>query len=195
VRRPSLTEIANGLAGTFLLARMDRGGLHFLDGSPDGFWKSFFAAVLLAPFFALMLWAGRYADMAEADLFAVFLIEGVAYVGAWFFWPVIVSELCRAMALPFDVRKYIVACNWSEVWIMLLRLPVVTLGVWGVLGDGLYATISLIVLLLVLGYRFVLARDVLPAQTPVAVGFAILDFMAGMLWRAGTEMAVAPYLG
>ncbi|WP_417518191.1 hypothetical protein [Minwuia sp.] len=191
---PTRTEIANGLNGTLLLARRDPAGVGWLDGSVDGFWKSFFAAVLLAPFYALMLWIARYADMPDADLGSVFLIELASYAGAWFFWPMIASELCRFLDQGFDARRYIVACNWSEVWIMLIRLPIVTLGVVGLLGGGIYSTLTLIALIVVLAYRYVIAKETLPANAAVAWGFAFADFLAGMLWRAGTEMAVAPYL-
>ena len=84
---PSRPEIANALNGTWMLVKRDRGGVSWLDGSVDGFWKSFFAAVLLAPFYGLMLWMARYSTVEDADFTAVFLVEAAAYAGAWLFWP------------------------------------------------------------------------------------------------------------
>lgn len=192
--RPTRQEIANSLYGTLMLARQDKGGVEWLDGSVSGFWKSFFAAVLLAPFYALMLWMARYSAMPEADMTAVILIEAVSYVGAWLFWPVIASEICRYLDPSMDCRKYIVGCNWSEIWIMLVRLPLVTIGISGLLGEGSYAMFSLIMMIAVLYYRYVIARDTLPAATPVAVGLAIADMMVGLLWRTGTDLAILPWL-
>lgn len=191
---PSRPEIANALNGTWMLVKRDRGGVSWLDGSVDGFWKSFFAAFLLAPFYMLMLWMARYSTMPEADMTAVILIEGVAYAGAWLFWPVIASEICRYLDPKLDARTYIVACNWSEVWIMALRLPLLTLAVSGLFSDGTYAFFSLIAMIAVIYYRYIIARETLPAPTPLAVGMAITDLMAGMMWRMGTDMAVLNYL-
>jgi hypothetical protein len=177
-----------------MLVKQDRGGVSWLDGSADGFWKSFFAAVLLAPFYALMLWLARYSTVPEADLTAVVLIESVSYVGAWLVWPVIASEICRYLDPSMDSRTYIVGCNWSEVWIMLIRLPVVTLGVSALLADGSYAMVSLILMVAILYYRYVIARETLPATTSIAVGLAITDLVVGLLWRTGTDLAVQPWL-
>lgn len=191
---PSRPEIANALNGTWMLVKRDRGGVSWLDGSVDGFWKSFFAAALLAPFYGLMLWMARYSTMEDADFTAVFLVEAAAYAGAWLFWPIVASELCRFLDPKMDVRTYIVACNWSEIWIMALRLPLLTLAVSGLFSDGVYALFSLMAMIAVLYYRYVIARETLPAATPVAIGLAITDMMAGILWRMGTDMAVLSWL-
>lgn len=177
-----------------MLAKQDEGALHRLDGSVDGFWKSFYAAVLLAPAYALMLWMGRYGQMEGIDVGAVFFVEATAYIGAWLFWPVLASEVCRVLDPKLDARTYIVACNWSELWIMLVRFPLLALLVSGVFSDGLYAMVSLITLLAVLYYRYLIARQTLPAETPFATGIAITDLIAGLLWRFGTDMAVAPWI-
>lgn len=192
---PSRTEIANALFGTWMLVKMDRGGANWLDGSADGFWKSFFAAVLIAPFFALMLWLARYAEATEANMTAVWAIEAVSYVGAWMFWPVIAGALCQYLDPSMDARRYIVACNWSEIWILMLRMPLLLIAVSGLADQSLYALLSLAALIAVLFYRFQIARHTLPAPTGAAIGLAIADMMAGLLWRTGTDMAVLPYLG
>ena len=191
---PTRQEIANHLYGVWLLARRDRGGVGWLDGSVDGFWKSFFAAVLIAPFFGLALWLAIYSTADEADLTAIFFIEAVSYVGAWFFWPLIASELCRLIDPDLDARTYIVACNWSEIWIMMLRLPLLALGVSGLLDTAVTQFLGLLFLIVVLFYRFTIARHTLDAPMPVAAGLTFVDMMSGRLWRSGTDLAVLPWL-
>ena len=52
----TLTEnMATSLYGAYRLARADKSGLNYFDASIDGFWRSFFAAVVIAPLFALFL--------------------------------------------------------------------------------------------------------------------------------------------
>ena len=52
---PSTTEIAYAFYGAWRLAHLDASGLKYFDTSLDGFWKSFFAAVLVAPAYALIV--------------------------------------------------------------------------------------------------------------------------------------------
>ena len=52
---PSVTEIAYALYGAWRLARLDSGGMGYFDRSIAGFWKSFFAALLVAPGHILLL--------------------------------------------------------------------------------------------------------------------------------------------
>ena len=46
---PSPLEIAYGIYGAWRLARLDVTGMEVFDRTVAGFWKSFFAAVLVAP--------------------------------------------------------------------------------------------------------------------------------------------------
>ena len=42
-------QIARGIRGALLLARFDARGMEYFDLSVEGFWDSFFGAVLAAP--------------------------------------------------------------------------------------------------------------------------------------------------
>lgn len=192
---PSKQEIANGLFGVLMLAKLDRGGANFLDDTPDGFWKSFFAGVMLAPFSALLLWVVHYSDTPEGtDLGAIALIEIVGYAGAWLVWPVVAWELTGLAGARARCRKYVIACNWSEVWIMALQLPVAVLFASGALGEAAMGLIYLVMLILILSYRFILARDVLELQAGTASGFAIADMMVAVLWQWLVDAGIEPYL-
>jgi len=53
---PSAREMMYALYGAYRLARFDAGGMRYFDASIDGFWRSFFAAVLIAPFYLIYQW-------------------------------------------------------------------------------------------------------------------------------------------
>lgn len=73
---PKFSEIATALYGAYRLARLDPQGMQYFDLSIGGFWRSFFAAVLMAPFFALLilLQAGEdyFAEAAGAEFAGYF---------------------------------------------------------------------------------------------------------------------------
>ena len=52
---PTAGETLRALYGAYRLARLDAGGMAYFDSSIGGFWRSFFAAVLVVPFYALLL--------------------------------------------------------------------------------------------------------------------------------------------
>ncbi|PJK30370.1 hypothetical protein [Minwuia thermotolerans] len=192
---PSKPEIAAGLVGALMLAKLDRGGIGLFDDTVSGFWKSFFAAVLLAPFSALLLWVVHYSRAPEGtDLGAIAVIELVGYAGAWLVWPVAAFELTRLAGVQDRCRRYIVACNWSEVWIMALQLPVAVIFASGALGDDGKALIYMVMLMAILSYRFVIARDVLEIPPVAAAGFAFADLMVAVIWQLLVDAPIQPYL-
>lgn len=191
---PSKQEIADALRGTLMLARLDRGGAGLLDDSTGGFWKSFFAAVLLAPFYALFLYLAKYLETPPGTLSGVLLVEVAAYVAAWFVWPVVAFEIARGFSVRGAYRRYIVAYNWAEVWIMTVRLPVLAAIQGKILPEPLIPLAGLGTLFLVFGYRFVLARDVLGLAGMAAFGITVLELTLGLLWRVGVDTALSPYV-
>ena len=52
---PDHEEVLHSLYGAYRLAFLDRSGMSHFNLSVDGFWRSFFAAVLVAPGFALLV--------------------------------------------------------------------------------------------------------------------------------------------
>ena len=65
----------------------------------DGFWRSFFAAVLAAPAYAITL--ARQWSLIEpgVDLGWYVLIEGLTYLCLWAAFPVVAIGLTRAFGL------------------------------------------------------------------------------------------------
>ena len=79
----SLREVLTALYGAYRLARLDVGGLRFFDITDQGFWRSFFAAALVAPLYLVLLLI-RYSNLpAPIPLFRFIALESIAYVIAW----------------------------------------------------------------------------------------------------------------
>src|SRR5690606_8518675 len=83
----SSAEIAVSMRGAVRLALRDPAGLAFFDTSIAGFWRSFMAAVLALPAYALLLAARDESAGPPLDDPGVLLVEGIAYVIGWFAFP------------------------------------------------------------------------------------------------------------
>ena len=91
----SAREAATSLYGAYRLARFDARGMTYFETSLAGFWRSFYAAVIVAPVFAVLL-VMRYAAGGEAVDEARFAsVEAIAYVIAWIAFPLVMVSLAQ----------------------------------------------------------------------------------------------------
>ena len=122
---PSYAEIRRSLEGVWRLARGDRGGMSLLDLSVDGFWRSFAAALLVAPAYALVV-VDQYANLGwpDAPVWTA-VAEALSYVCGWVAFPIAAIFLTRLLGLSARYVPLVVANNWSAVVQMALYATVV----------------------------------------------------------------------
>ena len=131
-------ELAASVYGAYRLARLDPNGLRFFDASPAGARRSFYAAAIVAPFYALMLAVG--APEPASDTLRFSLVEGIAYVLSWVAYPVIVEWLTRLLGCRERFESYLAAYNWSVVLQNAAVFPVAMLTGLGLLPPQVRAT-------------------------------------------------------
>ncbi len=176
---PSAVEIAYGLYGAWRLARLDPAGMNFLDRSLEGFWKSFFAAVLAAPAHVLILLL-QLADLRiSAGPLRVVVVESLIYVISWLAFPFVMFYLTQTLGRAKEYQGFVVAYNWAQLIQLLLVLPAVLViaGNWlpGAIANLLYIG----VLAAVLGYEWFIARTALALSGVGAAGVVALAFVLG----------------
>ena len=180
---PSYRDIVYGIYGALRLARLDAGAMSYFERTPAGFWKSFFAAVIVAPGFAIII-AYELSQVElgiEAGALRVFLVETLAYVLGWAAFPVLVHQICEATGKREAYIGYIVAFNWSKVIQMAVLLPSIALIALGApAGDGGWL-LRLAVSFLILFYEWFITRTALGVTAMGAVGFVVLDFVIDLI--------------
>jgi hypothetical protein len=178
---PSYRDIVYGIYGALRLARMDPAAMSYFDRTVEGFWKSFFAAVIVAPGFVIIL---AY-ELAQVDIAAgvlrVFLVESLAYVLGWVAFPVLVHQICEAIGKREAYIGYIVAFNWSKVVQMAVFLPSIGLIASGVLPGDSGWLLRWVVSILILSYEWYITRTALAVTAMGAVGFVVLDFVVDLI--------------
>jgi hypothetical protein len=177
----SLREATGSLYGAYRLARFDTGGMAFFDTSVGGFWRSFYAAALVAPFYAILL-ALRYSlEIDPPHPMRFFLLHVDAYVISWLAFPVIMAGLSRIILRQAHFTRYIVAYNWAAVLQNAIYLPLAMLQASETLPRDAGNLLGLIVLVAVLVYIWFITRTALAIAAPTAAGIVAVDFFLTLI--------------
>lgn len=185
-----LSTIRSSLAAAWevMLGRQD--GLQRLDTSLEGFWRSFLAVFIVAPFallaFAsqrrLALTAGEAPDpFTTGTLFP----ETIALLVDWFAFPLIFAILARPFGLASHYVPFIVARNWASVIIAALVAVVHALHLIGILPSSAAPFVLLVAVVVALRFSYVIARTALAVSMGLAIPIVALDFLLSLtIWSA-----------
>jgi hypothetical protein len=184
---PSLREIVSSLYGSWRLAHFDGAGMAYFDRSVDGFWRSFFAALLIAPLYAVMLGL-RYSAAGEpGDPMHYGLIEAISYLISWFSYPVVMHALTALLDCRDRFVGYMVAYNWSLVLQNGLLVPIAMLNALQVISPNAASVLWLIAIVMVLAYLWFIARAGLAVPPLTAVGIVSIDVLLSLLISGLTD--------
>lgn len=170
-------EIFEGLYGAWRLLLGDRGAVALFDDSVAGFWKSFFAAILVLPIYLVMTAMGVIEFDSSRSLPAIVLIVLEFYIIAWVLWPLIIGHVLPVLDRDDKFTLYIVAYNWmSAVGAGLFFIAVLVTTLLPI-PDGFAALIMVGALLGVLAYHVLIAHTALSITIGVAIGLTVADFI------------------
>jgi len=177
-------EAVRGLKASWRLLCMDDGGLADFNLSRDGFWKSFAAIFLVAPLYLYSSSAGaRLAvpPQAEPSWFSSLALLALL----WVLWPWIMITLSHILGCERRYVGYIVAYNWTSVYVIAVIVPVLMLQQAGFLDANFGALLSLIVIFWSLFFRWFVAHKALKipglTATMLVAGDLALSIVASSL--------------
>ena len=188
---PTRQEVTRSIYGVWRLALLDASGFAWLNVSIDGFWRSFFAAILVAPLYVLIQIMGGSADGVADDLGWVVLVKGVGYALSWIIFPVVMLFLSRMFALADFYVGYIIAVNWSSTIQIVAFFAVVALTAGGVVPAGMGALLITAVTAALLFYQWFIARVALQVGGLTAAGLVAIDVLLGVFINLGSDSLIA----
>lgn len=110
-------EAVRSIRAILRLVRRDESALADFNVSLEGFWRSFFAAVIIAPLH--FGWSyydyGATSDQHGVSLTRYLLVDLIAYVLTWTAWPLIMFYVTRLMGCGDRFIHYVVVYNWVQV--------------------------------------------------------------------------------
>ncbi len=183
---PAITtrDVTVALYGATRLAKGDPHGIDFFDDTVEGFWRSFWAAVLVAPPYLLLLAFDLSGATIHSGPLRVFLVESIAYVIGWTAFPVVMFYLCEAIGRQDRYFRYISATNWATVLQVTLYLFVTAVIATGILPSGLALGASLAAHLALAVYGWFIARVGLILSAAGAAGVVALDIALSLAVNA-----------
>lgn len=178
-------EIAFALFGALRLLVLDRGGMAYFNRTVEGFWRSFFAAVIVVPGYAVLTLLHLGVEPVTAHPLRVFLIETIAYVVGWVAFPLAMFYIARLMQRDAQYIGFIVAYNWAAVLQMAAFLFATAIASGPLGGGGAAAALTLAMTLAILLYQWYIARTALEVGGGKAAGVVVIDvalalFIAGV---------------
>lgn len=172
---PDREEIVRSLYGAYWLARMDPRGVWLFNLTIEGFWHSFFAAVLVAPLYAVIA-TQELASFPEAlDPGWTLLIKTGAYALAWIAFPLAALVLTRLLGLDRYYVVLVIAGNWAAVLQAAVLLGALALRL--ALPEALASLVLVAVTIAVLFYQWFVTRAALQTTGGIALGLVTVDLL------------------
>ena len=172
------------MTGALRLAQMDRTGLEYFDRSVHGFWRSFYAAALVLPIYAVTLLA---IGKVSSDP-GLWMLEAVGYAVGWLAFPCLMLTLADLMDRRQRYFDFMVPYLWAAVPQNFLLCGMTLLSVSGVLPDDVGSLLRLTAFFCVLAYKWYIARVGLEVTGGAAVGVVVVDIALDLLIQLTMEL-------
>jgi hypothetical protein len=183
---PDRQEVMSSLYGAFRLALFDENGVNHFNISVEGFWRSFFAAVILLPFYALMVWNTLITAQGELSMWAI-LVNLLVYGLSWILFPIVAFFATDLLNLGHRFTALVVAVNWSSV--LIVGAFAVSIGLAALLQNGLADLILIAATAGLVVYHWFVIKTALATTTPIALAFVLFNFLLGaMLQQVGDRL-------
>ncbi len=178
----TINEIGSGLYGAYRLARRDIGGMTFLDRSPEGAVKSFYAAALLLPIHLVLTVADEWEFLTTTPSIPTWLIlEAITYVIGWTLVPVLMISITHWIDRWDRYCDYVVAYNWSQAIMAVVWFPLHTLRLAQVISDTVFTVLGLPLLAVTLFYMWFVFKTSLKITGAMAASLVAGDYVLTLM--------------
>lgn len=171
---PDRREILAALYGVWRLMRLDQGGMNWFNLTIEGFWRSFFAAVPVAPFFALLIYLDLSAQPETINVGWAATVSMVVYGLSWALVPVVAIGVTKMLDLSPGYVPLVVAYNWVSLPQILLQTLVSLIGTTGLVPEGLSGFLMIVAVVYILVLEWFVVRTALQTTTATAIGIVLL---------------------
>ena len=174
-------EVSRGIFGAWLLARFNANGITLFENTVEGFWRSFWAAAIVLPAYAILLTLRYSGATFGVGSGTVFLVQSIAYVVDWMAFPFAMFYIAQMFNRDQWYCRYIAAYNWAAVLQITLMLIISLIAAGGILPPALGYWATAIVLVFVLAYQGFIAHVALQSSWAGAAAIVFLDFCLSLM--------------
>jgi hypothetical protein len=184
---PSVREIVYAVYGAWRLLRFEARGLTFFEDSVPAFWRSFFAAAIVAPAYLIMTVTHLANSEAEAGPLQVLTVELPAYVILWTALPLALFYITRAIGKEDRFLIAVIALNWSAIIHVALSLPIHLVTQAQLIPPPIGDLLSLGLFVFLLIYEWFIVRTALTVGGLAAAAVVLLDVFLSFAIRGAAD--------
>lgn len=188
-------DVVTGIYGAWRLLLFDRTAIRFFDSTIDGYWKSFYAAVIALPgvFILRVLFIDANPDLvSQAGTDRIAMVFALDYVYQWVLFPLFMVYLAEAIGRRRQYVTFIVARNWSQVIQIAIILPPAVILLAGGSGDASAAWLLLIAAHFVTWvYGWFIARNVLDISGMAAALIVLAELVISIVISLASELLIS----
>jgi hypothetical protein len=183
---PGRDEIVRSLTGAWRLFLDRSDALRFFDVSVDGFWRSFGAILLILPAYILVVLSDRARIVTDAlfsegfDATSFFANRGVWLALNWVALPILLAAVAHLLGVSRTYASYVVVRNWCAVLTVAPFGLIALLYLAGLLSNEIASVISLVIIVVVIRFDYLIARRALGADIGLAVAIVLADLAIGL---------------
>ncbi|UOM33186.1 hypothetical protein [Acuticoccus sp. I52.16.1] len=180
MRAVSGPEIGRSLEGAWRLFRNRPDGIDLLDRSIDGFWRSFWAILLVLPIDAISLLA--LSRIAVQPPFGEAFAERLPVLALdWVAFPILLACIAKPLGVTKRYVTYVVARNWAAPisWV-IVTIPLLLQGA-GFMGDELAVIATIAALMVAVRYHYLIMRIALGVTLEIAIALVVVDLVISFL--------------
>lgn len=186
---PSPTEVRISLYGAARFLRFDAKAIGFFNDSDEGFWNSFFAAILILPAHYYIRWIDSSALPESVNPLGVAILDLLTYVISWVAYPLVMYHLIKLHDQERYFRRFVIIYNWLQVWGALFFVFIETITptrqvaeAQGISGPaGPVAFIATIIVLYMLAVQANMTKVTLQVTWFPAAIFVLVDILLGYM--------------
>ena len=186
-------EAVRSIYGVWRLAHLDRKGMAFIDGTPGGAIRSFWAAVLVLPAFVVLELLQYGSSLGQLPLLRWLILEALFYVIAWTAFPVILHLAAQSLNRSHRYCAALSAYNWSSVIQVGVFLPVAIGSALGLWPEGLAIMLSMVVFVLLLIYLGFVLSVALEVSRGTAAALVGVELFVTLVLSESINRAVGSY--
>ena len=176
---PDRQEVFSSLYGAYRLAWFDENGMGYFNITTEGFWRSFFAAVLLAPFYLLSISRDFMIPDGGFSIWAAVVHLGI-YGISWLAFPLVAFFATDLLGLGKRFTALVVAVNWTAV--PALGVLIVTIGFFSLIQQPALAEPAMILITSgLIVYHWFVIKTALATTTAIAIAFVLFNFFLGAI--------------
>ncbi len=178
---PSRHEITTALFGAWRLMRFDAEGMRWFNLTIEGFWRSFFAALPVAPFFALLIYLDFHRQDEPVDVGREVFVTFLVYGAGWIIVPLVMVLVTKLLGMSRGFVPMMVAYNWTTVPQIIIQALAALPGGMGLISVELSGAILFTVVVYILVFEWFVIRTALQTTAMTAVAIVMLLETLGVL--------------